>query len=88
MGANIHIDLQNFYWRNSNNHYNDSNEAAAIDIFSMRRYSDTISYRHTCLPIFQGDGEKVLVGNAYPIRRCSHVFLLFLARDNRVREKG
>ena len=87
MGTNIYIDIQNYYWRDSKNHYNDCNEAATTYVFSMRGHSDPISYSYTCLPVFQGNGEKVPVGHANPLGHRSHVFLLFLARKNRVRVK-
>ena len=87
MGANIHANLQNFHWSNSEDHFDDSIEAAAIDIFSLRGYSYPISYCHTCLPFFQRDSEKVPVGHANPFGYCSYVFLLFLARKNRVRQQ-
>ena len=88
MGANIHIDLQNFHWRDCKNHYNDFNEAATTNIFSMRGHPDPISYSNTRLPVFQGNSEKVPMGNANPPRHRGNVFLLFPARNNRVREKG
>ena len=88
MGANIHIDLQNFHWRDCKNHYNDFNEAATTNIFSMRGHPDPVSYSHTRLSVFQGNGKKIPVGNANPPRHRSNVFLLFLARNNRVIEKG